>query len=306
MSEIQFDYLNFVIPSQGEVEESPFKLLNRAGATVTQLSPYLLLDEIQPKGLHGYTWSAAIIDRESKDRVGFVAAGGNSGTVYFNFTGSAQKHLFHPDIKDLLERTKGRLTRVDLCFDDMDGNRTPFDVQKAYINGEFKNRGQNPSHSMAGSWDNPAKWGEGLTYYIGNRKNGKMFRCYHKGRQLGESSSNWVRHEVEYRRANKREIPLEILIDPRSYFVSAYPWLRWAANEDSTHVSLVRQQTQSISLGHLLHHAKRSYGRLLHFLSGHLQIEPELIVKKLSKLGTPERLDKRYLWEHQYFHSAPI
>jgi len=301
--ELSFDYINFVKPGTRDIE-SPFGLLQRAALIVCELSEQFIVDEVETKGLFGYTWSAKLHGKyitedgeEKTEHVGFIAAGGNEGSTFFNFTGKAMKYIHAPHLKTILEREKSRLTRVDICFDDHEGERTPFDVQEAYKNGQFKNRGQNPSHSLAGPWDNPDKWEQGLTYYVGNRKNGKMFRCYHKGRELGNPESNWVRHEVEYRRANKREIPLDILERPRDYFVSAYPWLEWAADAETMNAGLVRQEAQKITLNHIVHHAKRSYGKLFHFLHKKLHMDAEQILTKLRQYGSPERIDERYIWD---------
>src|SRR5438309_783047 len=62
--------------------------------------------------------------------------------------------------------------------------------------------------------------GDGCTFYVGARANGKMFRGYEKGRQLGDAQSNWFRVEVEFR-AKDRLIPLDVLTDPTPYLAGS-------------------------------------------------------------------------------------
>ena len=59
--------------------------------------------------------------------------------------------------------------------------------------------------------------------YVGSRKNGKIMRCYEKGKQLGDKKSKWFRSELEIH-GKKRVIPFDILTKPTSYFIAAYPY----------------------------------------------------------------------------------
>lgn len=290
----QIDYLAFTFPCPADV--SPFRVLKRAAVTVEALGQLLAVGEIEPKGRHGYTWSASVMDREAGKVVGFVAAGGNnSGTCHVVITGAGCPLVDMRAVAELLARTGGWLTRVDIAVDDYEGKRTPQIVRQAYLDGAFKIRGQNPTPGQAGPWDDQEKWGAGLTYYVGKRQNGKMLRCYHKGREQGDSTSNWTRFEVELRK-NYRELDPAILLDPMAGFVSAYPWLQWAVEEE-THASVgfLRRQKQRARFGHLLRHAKRSYGKLIGVMVHHLRWKPDECINALVSIGKPSRLDTRFL-----------
>lgn len=288
----KIDYLNFTHKHPEDL--NPFAVLRRAIATVQEFSQGLEFGEITDKGLHGYSWSCAVTVKETGAQAGFLAAGGaNFGTVFYTFNGKGCRHVSQYGVYALLNRLGGRVTRLDIAYDDLEGKRTPMDVRDAYRAGEFKNRGQTPKHDMAGPWESPEHWGDGLTFYVGKRDTGRMLRVYHKGRQLGDPHSPWVRFEVELTR-KKRDIPLAALLDLQGAFIGAYPWLEWAAEEEGAPIGMVAQEEQKISVNHLISHAKRSYGKLLSVLTS-LKCSPEHIVGVLSSVGTPRRLDRRYL-----------
>jgi phage replication initiation protein len=198
-------------------------------------------------------------------------------------------------LRDLIARNGGRLTRVDIAFDDLEGERTVHDVREAYRAGEFKNRGQNPRSQMVGPWDEPEHWGAGLTYYVGTKSSGKQLCAYEKGRQLGDESSPWVRFEVRLGRLKDREIPLDALTDPASYFVGAYEWLSWARQADSAPRGRVSQLKAQITLRHLVFHCRRSYGKLVDVLRKELLMDADTIVSGITKIGTPGRLNREYV-----------
>jgi len=294
-SNLHIDYLNFTHQHSGE--DNPFRVLSRAAATVAEFSNGLDIGEIEQKGLHGYTWSFKVTVRETGETAGFVAAGGtNFGSVLYSFSGKGCKHISASRIYALLKRVKGgRITRIDIAYDDLEGTRTPFDVREAYRQGQFKNRGQNPKCDQAGPWESPEHWGDGLTFYVGKRETGKMLRAYEKGKQLGDPHSPWVRFEVEISR-KKRDIPLTCLKDLVGTFIGAYKWLEWAAEEQGAGIGLIAQEEQRITVNHLVKHAKRSYGKLFGTLL-QIGVTTEHLVSIIRSVGTPRRLDRRYLFK---------
>lgn len=291
---LHIDYLNFTFKHKSDL--NPFQVLARAQATVATFSMGLEIGDIEDKGLHGYSWSFRITVAATGELAGFVAAGGtNHGTVFFNFSGKGCKQIDVSKIHSLLQRVnQGRITRLDIAYDDLEGKRTPFDVRDDYRAGLFKNRGQMPKHDMRGPWESPEHWGDGLTFYVGKRDTGKMLRAYHKGRQLGDPHSPWVRFEVELSR-KKRDIPLDCLLNLLDTFIGAYSWLAWAAEEIGAPIGMIQKETQKISVNHLIAHAKRSYGKLIGTLS-RIGIENDQLFQILTKQGTPQRLDVRYLY----------
>lgn len=181
-----------------------------------------------------------------------------------------------------------KLTRVDLAVDMLNGEYTVEDAVNWYQAGDFNAGGRNPRHSLVGDWLDPR---HGRTLEIGRRENGKMLRCYEKGRQLGDQSSNWTRFEVEIRN-NDRDIPFEILTQCDQYFTGAYRCLEnilhAAAHRIATH-----QKEGEISLSNLTHYAREAYGQLVHVLRA--QLDPAQIIEILSREGVPKRLERTAL-----------
>jgi DNA relaxase NicK len=292
---VALDHLTFTIPAPGGAHQTPFRALAQGARALAQISDYLVALDPEPKGLHGYTWTCPVIDTQTGNRVGWLAAGGNGGSIYCSIDGSGCPVVDPGRAAEVIDDLGARITRVDLCVDDYEGKRTPFDVRAAYQAGEFKKRGQNPSMSMAGPWDDPDRWGEGLTYYVGKRGAQLRFRCYHKGREQGDQASDWVRHEIEMRRTD-RDISSDVLRDMLSAFVSAYPWLEWAAaEEDTVSISFLRREKTRIQLRFLMHHARLSYGKLLNAISL-LGVNPADAFKSLTRSGMPDRIDPRYFF----------
>lgn len=292
----KIDFLSFTFPVPTDL--TPHRILSRAAQTVCGFGMYMHVGDVEERGRHGYTFSSPVIDQQTGEPVGFIAAGGrNHGSCLVSITG-AGCHLFDPErVALFLDRVGGRITRIDIAVDDYEGKRTPHTVREAYLAGQFRLRGQNPIPGQAGPWDNPDKWGEGLTYYVGKRGNGKMLRCYHKGREQGDPTSNWVRFEVELRR-NYRDVSTEVLRDPLAAFVSAYPWLQWAAEEaELQSIGFLRREKTRANLRHLLHHASRSYGKLLDMMDKKIGVPVDQLFEALKRPGKPSRVDDRYYWK---------
>ena len=177
-----------------------------------------------------------------------------------------------------------RITRWDGAVDDYEGLHSVNDAATNYQTGAFKCGGRQPGHSLRGDWLDPK--GQGRTFYVGNRKNGKLFRVYEKGMQLGDPTSPWTRHEVELHNVD-REIPWEVLWQPGKYVSGAYPYLSWV-NEESSRIRTI-QESATISLAFLTEHCRRAYGTLLNTLRRQGMTDSQ-IVSQLSRNGVPARL----------------
>ncbi|HEL4665009.1 TPA: replication initiation factor domain-containing protein, partial [Stenotrophomonas maltophilia] len=183
-----------------------------------------------------YTWRIKIIDA-AKKFVGMIELGGEdcrradgTYTARIELTGDgckaigaarcghAQRWL---ELRAKLESCAGRITRVDVCADDLVGDYPLRMAQKWYANGDFDNRGQRPKAQLVDDYDS----GDGKTFYVGGKKSEKQLRVYEKGREQGDKSSPWVRYEAQFRNSNRKELPLDILRDPASYLLGAYPVL---------------------------------------------------------------------------------
>ena len=186
----------------------------------------------------------------------------------------------------LLEDCK--LTRVDLAVDCLVGEFGVEDAVDWYQSGDFNAGGRNPRHSLVGDWLDPK---HGRTLEVGRRENGKMLRCYEKGRQLGNQSSTWTRFEVEIRN-NDRDIPLEILTESDTYFVGAYNCLDRILDAAATRIK-THQKEGEISLEVATGHAKTQYGQLVNVMRATMSAGE--IIDSISRPGIPKRLERASL-----------
>lgn len=224
--------------------------------------------------------------------VGSVFYGGehHGGRARLELTGAGCSRVRSwSNIKSRLELLEDvKLTRIDLAVDCLAGEFGVEDAVHWYQSGDFTMGGRPPRHSLVGDWLSPK---HGRTFEVGRRENGKMLRCYEKGRQLGDQSSNWTRFEVEIRN-NDRDIPLDILTQSDSYFVGSYKCLERlldaAAERIKTH-----QKEGEISLEHLTEYAKSAYGQLVHVLRG--QLSAGDVLDAISRPGIPKRLERASL-----------
>lgn len=176
-------------------------------------------------GRFGYDVSGQLGD------FGFIAAGGTSASLYVQFSGHAFASADEGFPRRLFEFLKAarshNLTRIDFAYDDFAGETFPVrSLYKAWQDGKFtaEKSPVAPQIRLVGDWHRDDKENKGLTFYVGSRDSGKMFRGYEKGKQLGDKSSPWVRAETELHGDTFHLIP-EMLIHPTSYFVMLYPVL---------------------------------------------------------------------------------
>jgi len=156
-----------------------------------------------------------------------------------------------------------RITRVDLAHDDFDGSRlSVYDFDRAWEDGGFDRYGNRPEPQNYGSWKNNDPMGKGLTFYAGTKSSSQLFRGYQKGKQLGSPDSPWIRAEVQFSNHDK-VIPFEILIDPSSYFVAAYPILQqYSPNKTGKRTETVKKMAES-GMEHFTKYTKLGYGKFI-------------------------------------------
>lgn len=174
-------------------------------------------------GVFGYEAASKIGD------YGISAAGGNNSTCYLSFTGQAFAVADEGFSERLHNFVMGigsaQLTRIDLAFDDPVGNLFLLrKIPARWQAGEFSSprSPRLPKFEQRGPWlaDDPD--GSGLTAYIGARASGKLLRIYEKGKQLGDTKSEWVRAEAELRNSVFSLVP-DMLIHPSAFFVMLCP-----------------------------------------------------------------------------------
>lgn len=195
-----------------------------------------------------------------------------------------------------------KLTRVDLALDFLDGQFSVDDAAHWYAQGEFNAGGRMPRHSTIGDWLNEQSK-HGRTLEVGRRENGKMLRCYEKGKQLGDQSSRWTRFEVELRN-NDRDLPFELLTDPDRFFVGAYKCLERLLDTAGERIP-THQKEGEIALEVMTEYARSSYGPLLHVMRVR-GLTFDQIFEEISRPGVPRRLEKAALGGFLNTGSPPV
>lgn len=240
------------------------------------------LHERPGRGLHGYTRSF-----EFKHGRSLYALGGQRGTAFLSVSGDGCALV--PDwaalVKLFGDRLKGRITRWDGATDDYEGKQSVDEAVRLYLAGGFSGGGRKPSCSVDGDWIEPK--GKGRTFYVGNRKNGKVLRVYEKGKQLGDPQSPWVRWEVELHNID-RVIPWVVLLEPGRYLAGAFPALSWV-QADACRIETLRR-TDGITYERLVHHARQTCGPLINTMVER-EGSADAVVAGLRRDGTPKRLE---------------
>jgi phage replication initiation protein len=161
--------------------------------------------------------------------VGLCCWGAKNFGAMISFTGQACGSINFKELHTMCkELGYVRITRVDMAYDDFEGEYNVDTCRKMFKNGMFT-RTTAPSYAYheSGVLSERGKLiaSSGRSFYVGKRSNGKMLRCYEKGKHLKDLKNiNWVRWEVELRNID-REIPLDALINPSTYFSGSYPAL---------------------------------------------------------------------------------
>lgn len=242
-------------------------------------------------GLYGYreSWFVTVPTVGESVQLGVCAYGGNGGAVYVSLTGTGTARVKDwPKVRQCLEQVQGRVTRLDIACDFLHGEVTFQDACHAYQRGLFTGKGRPPSHTVMGDLLQ-AESVTGRTLYVGNRKNGKMFRGYEKGKQMGDTASKWFRCEVEFR-AVDQVLDLAMLTSPAEYFAGAYPYLGTLAAKGLGATRLARTTEKGkIHLHKLLHYGRLAYGRLLACMQD-AGASADDIVSTLREDGIPRRL----------------
>ncbi len=265
------------------------------------------LDIGEPTGrkLNGYQDSAPIrwaghdIKSNGKALCGFVAWGGNrnklgNSTLCVHLTGQGCEHINLLDamhggrweaVEMGLAMTAARITRLDIAYDDMDGERGGVTAAVGwYKAGEFSAGGRQPSVNQAGDWIN----GAGRTLYVGRRENGKLVRVYEKGHQLGDKDSAWVRYELELHNRD-RVIPYDAIVRPTRYLAGSSPAMEWVSKVPPVSIVTVVRKRLRVTLEHLQGWASISYGKLINAMTG-VGMSAQEVVDVLRVEGLPARL----------------
>lgn len=160
------------------------------------------------------------------------------------------------------EARRPALTRVDVTHDEFDGLFTVDDANKWWQDGELARYGNTPEPYLYGPWLNGDPRRKGRTFRWGCARSSQIGYAYEKGKQLGCPESPWVRFELRFSN-HDRVIPFEILLDPSSYFVSAYPALSRFKQIEQPKKTQIKEKAAQATEKHLLRYTKISYGKVL-------------------------------------------
>lgn len=177
-----------------------------------------------------------------------------------------------------------RITRLDLAVDCHEGEYTVDDCASWAMEGRFTSNGRPPSFDTQGDW---LSGEHGRTLYIGKAQNGKMLRCYEKGKALGDLSSPWVRYEVQLG-SRDREIPVRALVDRDEFFAGAYPALEELLAVAGERIATVRHTTRA-TVERAVLHLRRTYGAWINLLSSS-GIESADLVEAVRIRAVPSRM----------------
>lgn len=226
-------------------------------------------------GLHGYTYQYTIGDEDFQ--FGKIAFGGNDNTVLIMVSGTGctqaspyWEYELYNYLSETSKRHIARITRIDIALDDFSGEFSSAEqADQAETDGKFMLTHRRPKVFNLGDWK--FHTGEGRTLQVGKRENGKMYRGYEKGKQLGDTDSLWFRSEIEFKNKD-RHLPFEMLTNPTDYFAGAYPYCLELVQSKLVEIfdtverlEIVKKQSD-ISFSKAVQVIKRQFGKYLKFL----------------------------------------
>ena len=285
--------------------EDFMRLLNTQVATsADRSSPDLLPWTYRENngGLFTYEKSATLFRHGVNS--GQIAWGANNGGCMISFSGTGCAGLDIPKLHKMLKKMPNvKITRLDIAYDDFEGNITVEDYHRYMLEGGFCKTNQAPKFSYIQTgelraltqqeqdeWRKKHGWQKrfdavsngGNTLYVGSRKNGKLFRAYEKGKQMQSTSQqNWVRAELELRSID-RVIPLDSLINTDGIFATAYPCLSFISNNRFDIPVNPRAIAGRVTHERLAHYHAKSYGKHANFMRHILDLDDTQIVDLLT------------------------
>jgi len=270
------DWLGITLPIPGGVQNVP----SWAVCELARFGFSNLTD--RNRGWFGYKHQQTI-----DDDCGLIAYGGaaQKGTVHIELTGKGCKVIEDwAALRTWCEEMQAKITRVDLAHDDLTGKTANLaHCRQWLIDGLFSMGARPPNARLIDDLGS----GDGCTLYVGARANGKMFRGYEKGKQLGDATSPWFRLEVEFR-AKDRLIPLDILTDPAPYLSGAFPALAFLS-EVQNKIRTVKKAVEA-SLQRSIDNARNTVGKLINFLLTSAGWSSLQVSQALQREGVPSRL----------------
>jgi phage replication initiation protein len=233
------DFLTVVLPVAA-VEERRLARLDLLVATLFGTRDEIKVGAIRARPWQFYPQSAVIVDRDG-ELVGRIGLGGNGDTICVSLSGAGTRWVRNWGMTERhLADLGARISRVDLAFDDYEGDvLNVHDMRERALAGEFCEGGRPPRHRFLSDEGH----GTGSTLYVGG-KGHKELCVYEKGKQLGVSESPWVRAEV--RMYGKHTVlPLDVLTRPLAYLRGAYSALQELLIGECTRLKTVRKAVET-------------------------------------------------------------
>lgn len=279
------DWLGFTLTPPCDIRDDQTKSIRWL---ITQLFKVFGFPEVSAQatgtGWNGYTYRVNIGENA---QYGLIAFGGEKQRGTFHVELNASACALVPDwhtVQQWGESIGAKITRVDLAHDDMQGETINIEKMRAWhIAGEFTTNGRPPDAHL---YDDLGS-GKGKTLYIGSRASGKLLRGYEKGRQLGDSSSPWVRVELELR-SKSRLIPWDVLTSPTTYLAGGYPCLAFL----STVQDKIRTITKAvqITIGSIVQYLRTAGGKSINVLMQVHGGDAFAVINAIKRDGIPRRL----------------
>lgn len=233
---------------------------------------------------------------------GFVCIGGQKNTILVCINGTGCNYAnvgWEIELFDWLSTlNKATITRIDLAHDSLDKKFLTVDLfNEIHSKGGFSKGARSPEIEYRGNWKNPN--GRGRTLYIGSRQSSKFCRIYEKGKQLGDSNSNWLRIEVEFKNRDIY-IPLSVLLNPTDYLVASYPCFYLIEEDTYFNSYLSRDKSELITFIQAVNLIKKQYGRYINFFRETF-LDDKLLLDILTDIpnkSPPEKLDVLTIPKH--------
>lgn len=233
------------------------------------------------RGWNGYE------HRMNLDEFGLLAYGGKQqrGTIHVELNAHACRRIQDWNAVRLWgEMFAATITRVDLAHDDFGGEHVSIVNALQWLkDGAFSSTGRPPARQLVDDLES----GKGKTLYIGRRQSGKFLRIYEKGKQLGDTSSPWVRVEVELHNKS-RVIPWDALVRSGQYLAGAYPALRCLDAEQCR--LRTTQRTGKISYDAMVKNLRTVGGKCLNVMNWVNAGDACEVLAQLIRDGMPKRL----------------
>ena len=280
------DWLGFTLTPPVDIRDDEPKSIRWL---ITQLFEVFCFPEVSAQatgtGWNGYTYRVNIGENA---QYGLIAFGGDKqrGTFHVELNATACAHVFNwHSVQQWGESLGAKITRVDLAHDDTKAETVSIAIARAwYEAGEFTSNGRPPAAKLIDDMGS----GKGKTLYIGARSNGKLLRVYEKGRQLGDTSSPWVRVELELRNKS-RVIPWDVLTTPTTYLAGGYPCLAYL----STTQDKIRTITKAvqITIESIKQYLRTVGGKSFNVLRQVYLGDDVALLNAITRDGIPRRLE---------------